>query len=114
VKRAVPGLREAAVSQQTASTLIDLHHRSQSESWLVVYADGRINYHVENNEHAFWRHGGQARDEWIEFEFVRSHWPHLAGAVEAALLALNVQEDESDQHGNPTDDDEPSENEIPF
>jgi hypothetical protein len=45
--------------------IIDVHHGSTSESWLVVYRDGRVKYHVENDGHTFLRHGAEAHERWL-------------------------------------------------
>jgi hypothetical protein len=71
--------------------VIDLSHGSTSESWLVIYADGRINYHVENDGWRAIRRGLEARDEWIDLDYVRNYWPQLLPRVEAAILELAEQ-----------------------
>jgi hypothetical protein len=47
--------------------LIDVHNGSTSESWLVVYEDGRIQYHVENNGHRALRYGCEGT--WNNYDF---------------------------------------------
>lgn len=71
--------------------IIDVHRGSQSESWLVIYAEGRIKYHIENDGHAFLRHGPEAHDEWIDLAHVRNYWPHLVTQVEAAIAELTIE-----------------------
>jgi hypothetical protein len=51
--------------------IIDVHHGSTSESWLVVYKDGRVKYHVENDGYAFMRHGAEAFEKWLDMDAVR-------------------------------------------
>jgi hypothetical protein len=60
------------------------------ESWLVVYANGRIEYHVENDGYRFVRRGAEARDEWIDLDFVKNNWPQLVDQVEAAVIELGA------------------------
>jgi hypothetical protein len=52
------------------STLIDVHHGSQSESWIIVEDDGRIILHRENEGHRFLRRGAEATDEEVTLEKV--------------------------------------------
>jgi len=47
------------------SELIDVYQGSTTESWLVVYEDGRIQFHQENDGARFLRCGAEAVDEWI-------------------------------------------------
>jgi hypothetical protein len=75
------------------SILIDVHAGSTSESWLVVYADGRIKYHVENEGHRVMRYGTEPHDEWIDMDQVaeldqRHHGKQLVEKVQAALKDL--------------------------
>lgn len=51
--------------------IIDVHHGSQSESWLVVYKDGRVKHHVENDGWAYMRHGPEAEEKFLTAEEVR-------------------------------------------
>jgi len=48
-----------------AYRIIDVHNGSTSESWLVIYQDGRIEYHQENNGPRILRHGCEPVDELI-------------------------------------------------
>jgi hypothetical protein len=73
------------------SKIIDVHHGDATESWLAVYADGRIEYHVENDGYRFLRRGAQARDECINLDHVNAYWPQLIDKVEAALIELSVE-----------------------
>jgi len=81
--------------------VINVHHGSQWESWLVVYQDGRIVYHTENDGHACMRHGTQPTDELIDLVEVAKlgerHWKKdLVQQVQAALAELQIIEgDES-------------------
>jgi hypothetical protein len=52
--------------------VIGVHHGSQSESWLVVYKDGRVKYHVENDGYAFMRNGAEAEEKWLTMDDVRA------------------------------------------
>ena len=51
--------------------IIDVHHGSTSESWLVVYKDGRVKHHIENDGWRFVNHGAEAVDTWLDAEGVR-------------------------------------------
>ena len=48
--------------------LIDVHRGATSESWLVIYADGRIEHHVENEVYRFLRYGAEAKDTFIALD----------------------------------------------
>jgi hypothetical protein len=78
------------------SKLIDVHWGSTSESWLVVYEDGRIAFHQENDGAKFLRHGAEAVDEWITLADVgaldRQHYDkRLVEQVRAALAEFGQQ-----------------------
>ena len=51
--------------------VIDVHRGSTSESWLVVYPDGRVKYHFENDGHTFMRRGAEAQEKWLTADDVR-------------------------------------------
>lgn len=51
--------------------IIDVHHGSTSESWLVVYRDGRVKYHFENDGYRFMRHGAEEEEKWLTPDDVR-------------------------------------------
>jgi hypothetical protein len=53
------------------SIFIDVHHGSTSESWLVVYPDGRVQYHIENDGWRFMNRGAEALDKWLTPDEVR-------------------------------------------
>jgi hypothetical protein len=72
--------------------IIDIRCGHQTEEWLVIYPNGRIEHHFELDGYAFLRHGPQARDQWVDLEYVKNYWPHLAAAVEAALAELGAEE----------------------
>jgi hypothetical protein len=81
---------EKELSQQLAANypgeLIDVYGGSQSESWLVVYANGAIRYHVENDGWACFREGLNAQDEWLTLTAVRQRFgTHLANTVAAVM-----------------------------
>lgn len=72
--------------------LIDVKSGGQHEIWLVVYPDGRIIEHTENDGHAFLRHGSQASDTEITMAAVaalgeRCHMP-LVEQVRKALASF--------------------------
>jgi hypothetical protein len=46
--------------------VINVRAGNVRESWLVVYADGRIQYHEENNGHRFMNRGPEPINEWID------------------------------------------------
>jgi hypothetical protein len=73
--------------------IVDVHQGSQSESWLVVYQDGRIEFHFENDGHYCMRHGTQPVDTPIDMEGVRkldeSHGKkNLVQQVQATLAEM--------------------------
>ena len=70
------------------SKIIDVRRGGSTESWLI--ADGRIEYHVENDGYRFLRCGPEAHDEWIDINHVKAHWPQLLPAVENAILELGA------------------------
>lgn len=77
------------------STLVDVHWGSTSESWLVVYEDGRIKHHQENDGVRFLNRGAEAVDEWITLDDVevldRQHYDkRLVAQVKAALAEFGV------------------------
>jgi len=51
--------------------IINVHDGSTSESWLVVFKDGRVKYHFENNGHRFMRYGPEAEEKWLTPDDVR-------------------------------------------
>jgi hypothetical protein len=51
--------------------VIDVHHGSTSESWLVVYPDGRVKYHIENDGWRYVNRGAEEHDKWMTPEDVR-------------------------------------------
>jgi hypothetical protein len=52
--------------------IIDVHQCSTSESWLVVYKDGRVRYHIENDGHTLMRRGPEEQDTWLTMDEVRA------------------------------------------
>lgn len=50
--------------------VIDVHHGSTSESWLTVYKDGSVEYHIENDGWRYVNHGPEANDKWLTPEEV--------------------------------------------
>jgi hypothetical protein len=54
------------------SIIIDVHHGSTSESWLVVYPDGRVKYHIENDGWSFMRRGAEEHEKWLTPEDVQA------------------------------------------
>ena len=85
--------------------IIDVHHGSQSESWLVVYKDGRVKYHVENDGYAFMRRGAEEDEKWLTMDDVRklgrsgmyppSDDRPFTERVEEAIRKLNEGEDDA-------------------
>jgi hypothetical protein len=51
---------------------IIVHLGGQTESWLVVYKDGRVKYHEENDGYAFMRNGPEAHEKWLTMDEVRA------------------------------------------
>jgi hypothetical protein len=81
--------------------IIDVHDGSTSESWLVVYADGRICYHVESNGPRILRHGVEAHEEWLSLSDVvkldgQHYRRNLVEQVQAALAELTCSAASSD------------------
>jgi hypothetical protein len=69
--------------------VIDVHHGSQSESWLVVYEDGRIQLHSENEGYRFMRRGPEATERWLDLaEVEQLAFQHGKPLVEQVLAAL--------------------------
>lgn len=51
--------------------VIDVHQGSTSETWLEVYADGRIREHTENDGWRFVNRGAETRERWLTLDDVR-------------------------------------------
>jgi hypothetical protein len=74
--------------------IIDVHRGSTSEAWLVVYRDGRIEFHWENDGYRFLRRGSEAVDRWIDLAEVEQmdrccrYRPNLMSQVQKALAEL--------------------------
>jgi hypothetical protein len=73
------------------SKVIDVHRGSTSESWLVVYEDGRIQSHFENDGARFLRRGAEAVDRWITLADVEAHYGGQIEQVRAALAEFGQQ-----------------------
>jgi hypothetical protein len=85
------------VAMSDQCRIIDVDRGGQSDSWLTVYANGRIEYHVENHGYRFVHHGAEARYEWVDLYYVKQNWPQLVDQVEAALIELSTKEPEGEQ-----------------
>jgi hypothetical protein len=59
-----------------------------------VYANGGLELHVENDGHAFLRHGAQARDEWVTLDYIKARWPQCVAQIEAAIAALPLEQED--------------------
>jgi hypothetical protein len=74
------------------SRLIDVHGGSQYESWLIIFADGRMEYHFANGGHYCMRHGAEPEDTPIDIvsvgELEKSHGKDLVQKVRAALAEM--------------------------
>ena len=57
----------------------------------MVYADGTLKYHCENDGHAFIRHCAQAIDEVWSLKRVQEWYPHKLAEVKEAMAKLRVQ-----------------------
>jgi hypothetical protein len=71
--------------------VIDVHHGSTSESWLVVYEDGRIQFHLENDGARFLRCGAEAINRGITLADVEAHYGRQIEQVRAALTEFGQQ-----------------------
>jgi hypothetical protein len=60
------------------------------ETWLRVYADGRIVQHTETDGARFLRHGADEVDEIVDLEYVRQRWPEHAPMVEEVQIRLGI------------------------
>jgi hypothetical protein len=56
----------------TDCIVIDVHHGSTSESWLVVYKDGRVKYHIENDGWRFMNRGAEEHVKWLTADDIRA------------------------------------------
>lgn len=70
------------------SHLVDIHHGSQSESWVVVYEDGRARYHYENDGYRAMRYGLQASDRWLSVEELVEMLKHRPSDLAGLFKAL--------------------------
>jgi hypothetical protein len=81
------------MSNSETYRIIDIKSGGQRESWLVIYADGRIVEHVENDGHAAWRHGSNPYETLTDMAEVASlgsrHGKPLVEMVEAALAEMS-------------------------
>jgi hypothetical protein len=89
----VPELAKLCKDFETPDCItIDLYHDNQSEAWLTVYADGRINLHTENDGYRARHYGIDPKDEPINMtrveELGRRYGKDLVGAVTRALGSL--------------------------
>jgi hypothetical protein len=48
--------------------IINVHHGSTSESWLVVYPDGRVKYHIENDGWRYANRGAEEHEKWMSMD----------------------------------------------
>jgi hypothetical protein len=51
--------------------IINVHQGSTSESWLVVYRDGRVKYHSENDGWRYVNRGAEEHEKWLTPDDVR-------------------------------------------
>jgi hypothetical protein len=68
---------------------IGFRSSGSEQSWFDVYADGRIQYHTENDGPRFMRHGLEAEDTWISLEQLPKS---LTDEYKAAIIKLNEKE----------------------
>jgi hypothetical protein len=75
--------------------IIDVYDGGAYETWLVVYADGRIQEHTENNGPRILRHGCEPHDEFITLDDVakleQRHGKRLVEKVQAALAEMKAE-----------------------
>ena len=75
--------------------VIDVHHDSTSESWLVIYKDGRILHHHENDGWRAANRGLEEKQTWLTEDDLRKleskHSKPFAKWVAEALRRMNLQ-----------------------
>jgi hypothetical protein len=90
-------------SKAKDSIVIDVHGGATSESWLVVYKDGRVQQHTENDGWRFVNRGPEAHDEWLDAEGVaklgkrHGDTQTFTEQVAEAVKLLNQEEEEEEQ-----------------
>jgi hypothetical protein len=79
-------------AREMQARVVDVHRGGQSECWLVVYSNGHIELHTENDGYRFMRRGPEAQDRLIDMAEVealgRRHCKDLVAAVNAALTEM--------------------------
>jgi hypothetical protein len=69
--------------------VIRIRSGGEYELWLVVYGDGRIQEHMENDGHRAMRRGLEPRDTWITMADVERHYgTTLVQQVQQALVEM--------------------------
>jgi hypothetical protein len=77
--------------------IIRIHDGGEYELWLVVYEDGRIQEHMENDGHRVMRRGLEPRDTWITTADVERHYgTTLVQRVQQALAEMALPVDAAD------------------
>ena len=73
-----------------ACVVVDLQNGDQGEeSRLVVYANGRILYHLVENDWRSLIYGkGPLREEWVDLDDVARRWPDKVAEVHQALTRM--------------------------
>jgi hypothetical protein len=69
---------------------VDIKQGGKWDAWVVVYAEGRLELHTENDRYAVLRHGVQPSDKWIDLDYVKNHFSHRVDQVKAALAELGI------------------------
>ena len=75
--------------QPPACVVVDIQNGDQEESRLVVYANGRILYHlIESDGHSLIYGKGPLREEWVDLDDVERRWPDKVAEVHQALTRM--------------------------
>ena len=75
--------------QPPACVVVDIQNGDRGESRLVVYANGRILYHIIENDWRSLIYGkGPLREEWVDLDDVARRWPDKVAEVHQALMRM--------------------------
>ena len=68
-----------------ACVVVDIQNGDQQESRLVVYANGRILYHLIEND---WHSLIYGKGPWVDLDDVADRWPDRVAEVRQALVRM--------------------------
>ena len=71
--------------QPPACVVVDIQNGDQGESRLVVYANGRILYHLIEND---WHSLIYGKGPWVDLDDVADRWPDRVAEVRQALVRM--------------------------